>query len=360
MLSILLIHNSILLLLVLCGVLLLWKRESRHSFALAFLWINVLLLAGLGMALCFPAGPFAKIQLLAWAVFLHLPLLLAGMALVFYRRKRSLSIIGLVFLVCIVIIGIDAFLIEPHWLKLTRVTLFSDKVDELLRIAVIADIQTDSPGEYELQALKRAMAERPDLILLAGDYLQTMGPEEYEAAREHFRSLLRQAALSAPLGVFAIGGNVDGYNWPELFEGLGVHCFESTSSVDLGPIVLTGLTLEDSYNVHLRVEGRGPFHIVLGHSPNFSLARIEGDLLIAGHTHGGQCQLPGLGPLLTLSEVPRSWASGVTALSPGKTLVVPNGVGLERGHAPRLRFLCRPELAIVEVVPQGQIPDPGT
>jgi predicted MPP superfamily phosphohydrolase len=359
MFSILLIHNSILLLLVLCGVLLLWRHESRHPLALAFLWINVLLFAGLGMALCFPVGPFAKIQLLAWAVFLHLPLLLAGLALVFHRRKRSLSIISLVLLIGIVAIGIDAFLIEPHWLKLTRVTISSDKVEQSFRIAVIADLQTDSPGDYELQALKRTMAERPDLILLAGDYLQTMGQEEYETEREHFRSLLREAALSAPLGVFAIGGNVDGAHWPELFEGLGVHCFETTSSVDLGPIVLTGLTLEDSYNAHLNVEGRNPFHIVLGHSPNFSLGRIEGDLLIAGHTHGGQCQLPGLGPLLTLSEVPRSWASGVTTIERGKPLVVPNGIGLERGHAPRIRFLCRPELAIVEVIP-GLIPDPGS
>lgn len=358
MFSILLIHNLILLLLVLCGVLLLWRHESRHPLALAFLSANVLLFAGLGMALCFPAGPFAKIQLLAWAVFLHLPLLLAGMALVFYRRKRNLSLLCLVALFGVMAIGIDAFLIEPHWLKMTRIAISSDKVEEPLRIAVIADLQTDSPGDYEFQALKRAMAERPDLILLAGDYLQTMGQEEYEAAREHFHSLLQQAALFAPLGVYAVGGNVDGYNWPELFKGFAVHCFESTSSVDLGPIVLTGLALEDSYDAHLNVEGREKFHIVLGHSPNFSLGRIEGDLLIAGHTHGGQCQLPGLGPLLTLSEVPRSRASGVTTIERGKTLVVPNGIGLERGHAPRMRFLCRPELAIVELMP-GPIPDPG-
>ena len=90
----------------------------------------------------------------------------------------------------------------------------------------------------------------------------------------------------------------------------------------------------------------------MGHSPNFSLGEIQADLLIAGHTHGGQVRLPLLGPVMTLSAVPRAWASGVTEIKPGKTLIVSRGVGMERHNAPRLRFLCRPEIVIVELLPQ--------
>jgi hypothetical protein len=93
------------------------------------------------------------------------------------------------------------------------------------------------------------------------------------------------------------------------------------------------------------------FHIVLGHSPNFALGRVDADLLVAGHTHGGQVRLPWIGPLMTLSAVPRAWAAGTTRLDSGRTLVVSRGVGMERGDAPRLRFLCRPEIVIVEIVP---------
>ena len=63
-------------------------------------------------------------------------------------------------------------------------------------------------------------------------------------------------------------------------------------------------------------------------------------------------QLPVFGPILTLSRVPRSWAAGVTDLGAGRMLVVSRGVGMERGRAPRVRFLCRPEVVVVDLVPE--------
>ncbi|HVA47325.1 MAG TPA: hypothetical protein VNH11_13230 [Pirellulales bacterium] len=44
-------------------------------------------------------------------------------------------------------------------------------------------------------------------------------------------------------------------------------------------------------------------------------------------------------------------AVGVTQPAGGRTLIVSRGVGMERGAAPRLRFLCRPELVVIELVP---------
>ena len=94
------------------------------------------------------------------------------------------------------------------------------------------------------------------------------------------------------------------------------------------------------------------FHVVFGHGPDFALGAVDADLLVAGHTHGGQVRLPIIGPLLTYSTIPRAWAAGVTALSGGRTLVVSRGVGMERAHAPRLRFRCKPEIVIIDVLPE--------
>jgi predicted MPP superfamily phosphohydrolase len=90
----------------------------------------------------------------------------------------------------------------------------------------------------------------------------------------------------------------------------------------------------------------------MGHRPDFALGEVDSDLLVAGHTHGGQVRLPFFGPVMTLSNVPRSWAAGVTKLPGNRTLVVSRGIGMERGGAPELRFLCRPELVVLTIVPR--------
>ena len=115
---------------------------------------------------------------------------------------------------------------------------------------------------------------------------------------------------------------------------------------------MTTLSLRDSFNAHLglpRSDER--FHIALGHAPDYALGAVDADLLVAGHCHGGQVRLPLIGPPITLSQVPGEWTSGRTALSDGRSLVVSRGVGMERAGAPELRFLCRPELVLIDVVP---------
>ena len=71
------------------------------------------------------------------------------------------------------------------------------------------------------------------------------------------------------------------------------------------------------------------------------------DLVVAGHTHGGQFQLPGIGPLHIASRVPRRvGAGGLNALS-GRDIYVSRGVGVERGQAPKLRLGAPPEISLI-------------
>jgi hypothetical protein len=250
------------------------------------------------------------------------------------------------------VVSVDAFLIEPHWLEVTHVSIPSAKLQAAVRVAVVADLQTDAPGRYEKRVLEKVRAEEPDLILFVGDYLHLADLERYVIMSSRLNRMLREVDLNAPFGTYAVPGNVDWPSrWQRIFTGLPVRTFERSRTVDVGPLALTGLTLQDAANPHLSIEGPDAFHIVVGHNPNFSLGQIEADLLVAGHTHGGQVQLPFLGPVVTLSQVPRSWASGVTEIAPGKTLVVSRGIGVERGTAPRMRFLCRPQLMILQLVP---------
>jgi len=164
--------------------------------------------------------------------------------------------------------------------------------------------------------------------------------------------ILIDAQLTPRLGAYAIQGNVDRSNWKDIFLNTGIRVLNSTTELQLESLYITALSMEDSANSSFSVQGTDNFHLVLGHSPNFSLGEITADLLLAGHTHGGQVQLPGIGPLITISAVPRSWASGLTEIHPGRYLLVSRGIGLERGNAPRMRFLCRPEIVVINLEPE--------
>ena len=79
--------------------------------------------------------------------------------------------------------------------------------------------------------------------------------------------------------------------------------------------------------------------------------RLDGlgiDLHLAGHTHGGQIVVPLYGPPVTLSSLPRRYARGLHPF--GDHLInVAAGIGMEGNHAPRIRFLCPPEICVIEI-----------
>jgi len=344
-------YNGLLLVLVAGLMALLWGIDARQraaAFALSAAAFPIVSAFG---ALASPINLFGKIQLLSWAIFAHYPVLLLGGALTLFQRSRPVAVASLGLAVAVLAVAADAFLIEPHWLAVDHVTIATDKLDSRIRVAVIADIQTDAPGRYERRVLRRVRAEEPDLILLAGDYVHLADEDRYAGAVRTLNRILQEEGLEAPLGMYAVRGNVDRRGrWQEVFADLPVTTFERSRTVDLGPLALTGLKLEDSASTRITIGSQDGFHIVLGHTPNFSLGEVDADLLIAGHTHGGQVQLPFIGPVLTLSQVPRQWASGITEIGPGQTLVVSRGIGMERANAPRMRFLCRPQLVILDLV----------
>ena len=75
------------------------------------------------------------------------------------------------------------------------------------------------------------------------------------------------------------------------------------------------------------------------------------DLMLSGHTHGGQVRLPFFGAIFTGSLYGRKLQSGLYRLYQ-TSLYISRGIGLEGMGAPRVRFLCKPE--VVEWVIQKQ------
>jgi hypothetical protein len=148
--------------------------------------------------------PFGVLHVLWLDLVVAIPL--AALLLLALTRRRAGRLVraGAVAAVLLAPVGAYASLVEPERLTLERAELELDPRrdgDRPLRIGVIADIHCEEVGDHEREAVDRLMAERPDLILLAGDYHQGTGAKLDEQLPA-LRSLLRR--LDAPGGVFAV------------------------------------------------------------------------------------------------------------------------------------------------------------
>ena len=315
-------------------------------------WLALVWVIGAALALPLTGEGFAAMRLWAWAIFGHAPALCMAGAWMTRKNARAIpagfALAGLALLA----VATDAFLVEPRRLEITHVRVTSPKVKTPFRIAVISDIQTDIVGEHERRAIREAMAEKPDLVLLTGDYIEEDDDGKRRTQHEKLRALFLEESLAAPMGVFAVMGDNDWGDWLDIYAGLQVQASKETFDVETGGLVVVGLSLPDSRRTDLHIPATAGFQIVFGHAPDFSLGDVQADLLVAGHTHGGQVQIPGFGPLITLTRIPRHQAAGgAHDIGRSRTLVVSRGIGMERGSAPRLRFFCAPQVVIVDVVP---------
>ena len=328
-----------------------YSLRNRFSFFKTLIFLVFHFITSLVLSFFIATNIFLVTRLLSYGVFLHIPLTCLILSFIYFKKNKRLSVYLYALSFTVVGVAIEAFILEPKRIQLTKYDIRSEKVRSPLKIVVLSDIQSDDIGEYEEKVFQMTVAEKPDIVLLPGDFLQCENLQTHIEQSVKLNQLFNKYFSGSSTHLYAVQGNVDIDDWQASFRNTPVKIFENTDSLTVNGIHITGLGLMDSFNSDLKLDSVNEFHIVFGHSPDFSLGRVDADLLIAGHTHGGQVYIPFVGPLMTFSSVPRSWASGLTEMSWNKTLIVSKGVGMERGMAPRMRFLCEPEVVVVNILP---------
>ena len=254
-----------------------------------------------------------------------------------------------------------AFWIEPHQLRLTRQTLVSPKLNAAppLRVLHLGDLHIERITAREKRLLGMVKSLAPDVILFSGDFLNLSNVED-PVAWEHCRSVLRE--LHAPLGVFAVTGSppVDKLHViAKVLDGLDIRWLKNEKvtldhhgqQIDLVGVTCTHRPYIDEPHLLAALRGKPErFTILLYHTPDLApeaaAARI--DLQLSGHTHGGQVRLPFFGALYTSSLYGKRFEVGRYKID-DLTLYVTRGIGLEGMGAPRVRFLCSPEITLWEI-----------
>ncbi|MFT7535449.1 MAG: putative MPP superfamily phosphohydrolase [Hyphomicrobiaceae bacterium] len=365
------VHTAAVAVLVLCsafdvaglvfGVALAWRVRFRSGW---LEWLQLLAFAGcmltISGVLMRTLGGFAMLRGLTHAIFCVVLPVMAVRAVRLRSHSLVLCILWLLAFVAGEATYVFAKEIEPRRLEVTHAAVTSPRLRTLAKplvVACVADLQTDRIGAYEVRAFDELVACQPDVVLFLGDYLQVR-ESELGPLLPLFHEQLRR--IKAPLGMYAVDGDVDqsAGGVKRIFAGTEVTVLiDDRISLPGVPIDITGLSrmrsrakfLDRSVVASLRGDR---FPIVIGHAPDFMLSVVRDSLdpdalMVAGHTHGGQIQIPGFGPPVIFSAVPR-WLGGGGLFANGKAwLCCCRGIGLECGDAPRVRLFCRPQLVVL-------------
>lgn len=314
---------------------------------------------------------FFGVMNLAWLV-LSVVLPFAGAALLVLRRRgrpvtRPACAAALLALLMIPL-ALEAQWRCPRDLRTERVDVPLDAVragTQPLRLAVLADLQATSIGAHEIEAVDRILAGEPDLILVPGDIYQGSAAR-FERELPAFQEQIRR--LRAPGGVWVVPGNSDFHaGLPRLLEGSAARllCDEvvHVTVKDRRVAIFGADERPHERNAQWRTHTPGlrafaaagddeTVRIVLAHRPRIVdelLPHSRVDLVVAGHTHGGQVALPFFGPPIVLSPLPRAIAAGGLHERAGHRVYVSRGVGMERKNAPRIRLLVPPEVTLLDL-----------
>jgi predicted MPP superfamily phosphohydrolase len=269
------------------------------------------------------------------------------------------------------ILVIYSFMVEPQLIKLETYKIPIDQamhMSEDIHLIHLSDLHMEFFTKREKRALRMINDLSADLILYTGDFINTSYQKDsrsYSDINNFFNK------LNARYGIFAVSGSPS-VDCKTSLQGILANAnFELINDqwkvIEINQIKLGLIGLSCSHQpqkdftrlnglVH-NPQSETDFNILLYHSPDISplLKDSPIDLQLAGHTHGGQVQIPIFGPIYTSSLYGLKFSSGAYLVNGTSKLIISRGLGLEGKAAPRVRFLSPPEIGLITLESQKNI-----
>lgn len=256
----------------------------------------------------------------------------------------------LIFFVAICTI-LYAFFIEPKRIVVHNYTLGNNEGQEPVKIAQLSDIHIQK--NYSAAQLEKIVTnvnlEKPDIIVFTGDLFDNYA--KYAPTDGVIAALSR---LEAPLGKFAVWGNHD-YGggaariYPEILSASGFQLLENigvnVSITDEKSIYIAGMDdslLGNASISQTLADRQSDYTILLSHEPDVADTLVDQNiqLILSGHSHGGQVKLP----FFTIKNVlAEQYFERFYQLENDTTLYVNTGLGTTKIPA---RFRVPPEIAV--------------
>jgi len=255
-------------------------------------------------------------------------------------------------------LGVGYSLLEAKWLAVNRIDLAVPNMPDAFkgkRVAFIADFHHGPyvPLPYIRHTVDVANSLNADMILLGGDY-----PHR---GRQFIEPCIAEVArLRAPLGVYAVLGNHDYY------DGVSPYVKGALREARIPELTNRGVWIEEG-GARLWLCGVGDYWqdvqdlpaalgkttvrdavILMSHNPDYveEIRDPRVGMVLSGHTHGGQVNLPIIGAPIVPSIYGQKYAHGL-AQGPVAPVFVTRGVGT---IVPPVRLCCRPEVVLATLV----------
>jgi uncharacterized protein len=281
-----------------------------------------------------------------------------------WLRKAMGGVLGLIG-------GATYLRFESNWLETTHktVALATLPKKQKIRILHLSDLHLStvvSIKDIDL-ALQEGLKEKPDMMILTGDFITD---ELTAESSRNFADCLRKYTQQVP--TFACLGNHDGGAWMKkrggyespdrvkrMLESANVNLLDNSSRRLALPgqtLVLSGVgdywseACQPKSCLRPLSTGSKPAKettILLCHNPDAKelLRDYQWDLMLCGHTHGGQFKVPFLDYAPFAPVMDRSMTEGLHEWQ-GRKIHITRGVGNLYG----IRFNCRPEISLLELV----------
>ena len=255
--------------------------------------------------------------------------------------------------------------VEPRWFDIERQTLILPRLAPAFagyRLMHLSDIHMDpwmtAARFLDIVAMANGLA--PDLIAITGDFVTAAAARYADALAAALRGLRARDGVLATLGnhdhwsdAAKVRESLAGGNVRELNNDLHV-VRRGADALYLGGIDdhWEGKSRFDQVLNRLRSAQDGREDgaaILLAHEPDFadsSAATGRFDLQLSGHSHGGQVNLPGIGPLI-LPPLAQKYPQGRYQVG-GMIQYTSRGLGMVR---PYVRLGCRPEITLFTLMP---------
>jgi predicted MPP superfamily phosphohydrolase len=240
------------------------------------------------------------------------------------------------------VVAADAKWFEPTWLKVRHVRIGSGKPEH--RFVHFTDIHHKGDRDYLKAVVNCINSLAPDFVCFTGDIIEE---EKYLGeALEHL------SAIKAPL--FGVPGNHD--YWSNASFAPIHECFNASGGAWLldeqrkisvkSNVNIIGITCSHDNQAKLPLDPSLK-NILLMHYPAWAkkLGEQKFDLILAGHSHGGQVRIPFFGPVVVPYAVDE-YDIGLFQIPQGPLYVNP-GIGYIYNY--KFRFNCRPEITVIEI-----------